>query len=130
MNETERRTGREGGAYVGGTWFSADELRAAGRRVTDGLGRSDIGICPACGASRFGATDGPGSFQFAEGSECLHCGHVAVADGRGNVGMAEPPDSELRSSLSPGVAEAPRRILEAEGGNGEAVEPHDDKEPE
>jgi len=75
--------------------------------LTDGLGRGDVGICPACGASRLGATDGPGSFQFAEGSECLHCGHVAVADGRQNVG-----------------------ILEAKDSNGEAVEPLDDEEPE
>jgi hypothetical protein len=90
MNETERRTGPQGGAYVGGKWFSADELRAAGRRVTDGLGRSKVGICPACEASRLGATDGPGGLQFVEGSECPHCGHVArrldIEEGNGEAG--------------------------------------------
>jgi hypothetical protein len=100
MNETERRTGPQGGAYVGGKWFSAEELRAAGRRVTDGLGRNRVGICPACGASRLGTTDGPGGLQFVEGAECLHCGHLA------------------------------RRILHIEEGNGEAVEPFDDEDPD
>jgi hypothetical protein len=129
MNETERRTGPQGGAYVGGKWFSADELRAAGRRVTDGLGRSKVGTCPACGASRLGAADGPGSLHFAEGSECLHCGHVAVADVRQNVDMVERPDPEEHSSLDLGVEDASRRILGAEEGNGEAVGPRDDEEP-
>jgi hypothetical protein len=129
MNETERRTGPQGGAYVGGKWFSADELRAAGRRVTDGFGRSHMGVCPACGGSRLGATDGPGSLQFAEGSECFHCGHVAVADIRRNVEMAERPDLELRSSLDLRVEDASRRILDAEEGNGEAIGRLDDEEP-
>lgn len=130
MNETERRTGVQGGAYVGGKWFSADELRAAGRRVTDGLVRSEFGICPACGASRLGATDGPGSFHFAEGSECFHCGHVEAADTRPDVGMPARPDQELCSSVYPGVEDASRRILVGEEGNGEAVEPLDGESTE
>lgn len=129
MNETERRTSRQGGAYVGGKWFSADELRAAGRRVTDGLGRSHVGICPACGAPRLGATDGPGSLQFAEGSECPHCGDVTLGDIRQNVDMAERLDAELHSSRYQGVGHTSRHILDAEEGNGEAVEPLDDGHP-
>ncbi len=120
----------QGGAYVGGKWFSASELRAAGRRITDGLGRSHVGICPACGAPRLGATDGPGSLQFAEGSKCLHCGHVAVANARQHVEIAEGLDPELRSSLDPGLEDASRRILDAEAGNGEAVGRLDDEEPD
>ncbi len=89
MSETERRTGTKGGAYVGGKWFSADELRAAGRRVTDGLFQADVGTCPVCGASRLGATDGPGSLQFAAGSECLHCGHVEESGGGPDMDMVE-----------------------------------------
>jgi len=112
---------------VGGKWFSAQELRIAGRRVTDGLLRGDVGICPACGVSRLGATDGPGSFQFAEASECFHCGHVAVTGGGSNSEMAEQSGPELRSSVYPEVEDASRRILVAEEGNGEAVAPLDNE---
>lgn len=85
MNDTERRTGEQGGAYIGGRWVSGDELRARGRRATDSLvraaeGRDHIGTCPGCGERRPGATDGPGGSQFVLGSECLACGHVGVVD--------------------------------------------------
>ena len=55
MSETERRAGEQGGAYIGGRWVSADELRARGRRVTDALaraaeGRDDVGRCRNCGS--------------------------------------------------------------------------------
>jgi len=85
MNETERRTGEQGGAYIGGRWVSADELRMRGRRVTDALaraaeGRDDVGTCPNCGQRRPGATDGPGGSQFVLGSACSACGHVGVVD--------------------------------------------------
>lgn len=112
---------------MGGKWFSAQELRAGGRRVTDGLGRGDVGICPACGASRLGATDGPGSFQFPEGSECFHCGHVATADTSTKVDRTARPHQKLRSLVNPEAEDSSRRILLAEGGNGEAVEPLDDE---
>ncbi|MDR3651306.1 MAG: hypothetical protein P4L20_19640 [Acidimicrobiales bacterium] len=129
MNEIERRTGTQGGAYVGGKWFSADELRAAGRRVTDGLLRGDVGICPACGASRLGATGGPGSLEFAPGSECLNCGHIAGADDRPNVDNAERPNPELRSAPYPaGIEDASSRILDTEVGNGESVEALDNED--
>ena len=79
-DDAERRTGQDGGAYVAGRWFSADELRAAGRRITDGLGRTHVGICPSCELPRLGATDGPGGSAFVDGSLCPHCGHVAGTD--------------------------------------------------
>jgi len=86
MNDTERRTGNKGGAYIGGRWVSADELRSRGRRVTDALaraaaGRDDVGTCPNCGERRPGATDGPGGTLFVLGSECSACGHVEAMDG-------------------------------------------------
>ena len=70
MNGTERRTGEQGGAYIGGRWVSDDELRARGRRATDSLaraaeGRDYMGTCPNCGERRPGATDGPGGSLFA-----------------------------------------------------------------
>lgn len=85
MNDAERRTGSQGGAYIGGHWVSADELRARGRRVTDALGRAaegrdDVGTCPNCGQRRSGATDGPGGSLFVLGSECSACGHVEAMD--------------------------------------------------
>ena len=33
MNETERRTGEQGGAYIGGRWVSDNHLRIRGRRA-------------------------------------------------------------------------------------------------
>jgi len=86
MNDTERRTGEQGGAYIGGRWVSADELRARGRRVADALaraaeGRDDVGTCPNCGERRPGAVDGPGGSLFVLGSECSACGHVEAMDG-------------------------------------------------
>jgi len=78
MTEGPDRRNRQGGAFVGGVWFSADALRAgAGRRASDGRDRGDVGICPSCEHPRAGATDGPGGSMFLEGSECPTCGHVA-----------------------------------------------------
>jgi len=127
MNETECRTGAQGGAHAGGKWFSAQELRATGRRVTDGLLRGDVGICPACGASRLGTTDGPGSLHFAPGSECLHCGHVEETGGGPNMDMAEQSGPGRRPPVNRGVEDA-RAILDAEEGNGEAVAPLDEEQ--
>jgi hypothetical protein len=66
VDEAERGTGERGGAYVGGRWYSADEMRAAGRRGSDAV-RADIGTCPERGERRFGAIDGPGGVRFVEG---------------------------------------------------------------
>jgi len=85
MGDTERRTGHQGGAFIGGRWVSDDELRTRGRRVSDALaraaaGRNDEGTCPQCGEPRPGATDGPGGRAFVLGSECPACGHVETVD--------------------------------------------------
>jgi len=78
MTERPERRSRDGGAFVGGRWFSAAELRAgAGRRTNDGEAQEDVGICPICQHPRSGATDGPGGSLFLEGSECPTCGHLA-----------------------------------------------------
>jgi hypothetical protein len=84
-DDTERRTGGQGGAYVGGRWVSADELRLRGRRVTDALaraaeGRDYMGTCRNCGQPRPGAMDGPGGSLLLLGSECPDCGHVETMD--------------------------------------------------
>jgi hypothetical protein len=80
VDETERRTGEQGGAYVGGVWYSADDLRSAGRRVTDAIGGLNIGVCPMCDKRRLGATE-PGGSVFRVGLKCPHCGHVAMESG-------------------------------------------------
>lgn len=86
MNDnTERRTGEHGGAYIGGRWVSKDELRMRGRRVTDALalaseGRDHVGTCRNCGDPRPGAMDGPGGRLFVLGSECPACGDVETMD--------------------------------------------------
>jgi len=84
MND-ERRTGDQGGAYIGGRWVSDDELRLRGRRVSDALaraaeGRDDTGTRRSCGERRPGAMDGPGGRLFVLGSECPACGHVETMD--------------------------------------------------
>jgi len=85
MNDTERRTGDQAGAYIGGRWVSADELRLRGRRVSDALaraaeGRDHVGTCRNCGEPRPGAMDGPGGSLFVLGSECAACGQIETMD--------------------------------------------------
>jgi len=41
LNDIERRNGERGGAFVGGRWRTADELRESGRRASDALNRAD-----------------------------------------------------------------------------------------
>jgi len=85
MNDTERRTGDQGGAYIVGRSVSDDELRLRGRRVAEALacaaeGRDQVGTCRNCGEPRPGAMDGPGGSLFVLGPECPACGHVEMMD--------------------------------------------------
>lgn len=41
LNDIERRNGEGGGAFVGGRWRTADELRESGRRASDALNEAD-----------------------------------------------------------------------------------------